>query len=192
MIPKIIAIAGNAGVGKDTFYKEAAVILKKKGYTSVRFAFADGIKKVLNPVIFDTFGFNIDEADKKQKNLIRPILVSFGCAARDFTEGQVFIDKIEKKIVDQVYLSNNPPDFIFITDLRFAEYDYDEADFIKKHHGIIVYLDRIDEKTGVLIPPANEKEISNNRILKERSDYVFTLKNMEDIKWAFSQIKIKE
>ncbi len=162
---KIIGISSNgSGQGKDLLFK----LLKKKLPTIKRFALADELKKELYSGILTEFGVNVFNCDRKEKDIIRPKLVSYGEEMRNQTAGRYWIDKISPKIIK--YLEENPNNIACITDIRYEN----EVNWIKNElSGILVHIKRynfIDNKKVYFEPP-NDNEKLNSPILAKLSNY---------------------
>lgn len=155
----VIGIAGNSRCGKDTLYK----VLKTRfdiGRVSVGDIIKSRLKNVLSELDLDPFTESLEK-----KNLARPILAEYGVLARKATNGKFFIDRLPR----EVYICKSS--LVAITDVRFAEYDYDELQYVKEN-GILVYLTRyrmIDGEKAV-VAPANKYEAENNPILENSAD----------------------
>lgn len=160
---QLIGLAGNATVGKDTFYKFLYEINNK----FCRFAFADKLKSEVYEVLLNNFHLNV--FSNKDKILARDFLVAWGDLRRKQSKGQYWINELTKVIEK---CSNKDNIISVITDVRFATFKYDELDFIKQN-GILVYIDKVDRIEAEYISPANEKEAYNNPILKNNADYLF-------------------
>lgn len=163
---KWIGVAGVARSGKDTFSDLIVEFCKSKGIKAKRFALADALKSDLKDFVKDKFNIDIFNMSDKEKKLIRPILVSYGCAKREQTEGRHWIDTLEKQI-----LSENL-DLAVISDIRFAEYDFDEDTWIGSL-GSIVHIKRIIYGEGEVLPP-NRTEEMNDPVLQDCADYRFS------------------
>tara|TARA_B100000579_G_scaffold437980_1_gene470486 strand:- start:5578 stop:6168 length:591 start_codon:yes stop_codon:yes gene_type:complete len=155
--PKIIGVAGVARAGKDTFFK---YISECVDVSISRIAFADELKKDLNNFMKAKAGISPFTNVTEEKNIIRPMLVAYGCMMRDISNGRYWVSKIDT-LIKQSY---DP--YFCITDVRFPN----EVDYIQKNSGIVVHLSRLDEN-GKTIPPANEEEEAQDPIIKEKADY---------------------
>jgi len=82
--PKRIALTGYGGCGKD----ELARPLVAHGYT--RRCFGDVIKRQLDPLIREHFGFSAFTSDLAEKAKIRPILEQWGECNYDRVAGEFF------------------------------------------------------------------------------------------------------
>lgn len=111
-----ILVTGSRRVGKDTFFH-----LLNKLYPNqfTRKAFADELKQDLNPLSQKMFQKNVDELDNKEKEIFRPIMISYGCAWREI-DPLHWVKKVSYKIaveklqvyVCQVILDNRFPNEI--------------------------------------------------------------------------------
>ncbi len=115
----IIGLCGVARSGKDSFYNFCKD-LDFNSNPNFSFAFAEDLKSELNNFLLDSFGITAFTEDSKEKEIIRPMLVSYGMAKREMSNGAYWIKKIFKKILkmDQgvPFCYNNN---CFITDVRF-------------------------------------------------------------------------
>lgn len=175
---KLIGLAGNATVGKDTFCK----LLTEANPDFKRFAFADFLKHEVSDILRHNFGLNV--YNNEDKIFARDFLVSWGHLRREQTEGKYFINLLEEEI--RKVLFNRKYVVPVITDVRFATYPYDELNFVKDT-GILVYIDKYYQSYDN-VGPANEKEAYNNPILKQSADYLF---EWQDCGGDYSIIKSK-
>ncbi|MDG1173566.1 MAG: hypothetical protein P8M67_04640 [Opitutales bacterium] len=153
----IIGLAGVARSGKDSFFNFCQNT-KVNGKTNLRFAFADELKSELDQFILKEFNISSFTECSREKEIIRPILVSYGMAKRKISEGKYWVEKVKSKI-EFIKDSHN----CFITDVRFSN----EVDQIKKLGGICIHIERFNN------PPANEEEKNEDPIVKSKSDYHF-------------------
>ena len=141
---KLIGITGYARSGKDTFYERCALHLNKEGKSSHRIAFADALKDELNPLLSKYAGISAFTEDNAEKEIIRPLLVTYGTEIRRHLNQNCWIEKVQPQVID--HLSQN--EFVFVTDVRFEN----EAQWIKMNNGILIHVSR--EGIG----PANHEE----------------------------------
>lgn len=149
----IIGISGVAKSGKDTLFK----LLNMKEDLFSRFAFADELKSDLRDLLLEKFNIDLNNCSPEEKELIRPIMVSYGVCARNI-DNNFWINKISTKIQ-----SFSSPRIPVITDVRYEN----EQNFIRKQskESILIYV----ERSG--FPPINEEEEKNDFKLKKNSDY---------------------
>ncbi len=166
----IIGLCGVARSGKDSFYNFCKD-LDFNSNPNFSFAFAEDLKSELNNFLLDSFGITAFTEDSKEKEIIRPMLVSYGMAKREMSNGAYWIKKIFKKILkmDQgvPFCYNNN---CFITDVRFEN----EINAIKKLNGICIYIEREGAS------PANLEEKNNDPIIRSKADYTFKWKNFTE------------
>jgi hypothetical protein len=161
----IIGISGVARSGKDTFYSILKKYLEEKEVKSERLAFADSLKKELYDFTKDKFKIDLFKCDDKEKELVRPLMVSYGKCRRIQTNGTYWTSQLDQKI-EKLKKEKIIP---IITDVRYIEYKDDEYAWLKSHNGILIHLSRkLDD--GTLVPPANIEEKSNDNKLKAVSD----------------------
>lgn len=138
---KDIALAGPAGVGKDTL---ANLLVRDYGFTRV--AFADELKRVLvfaDPKIgsvglremVETIGW--DEAKKHAE--VRRLLQVFGEAMRTVDEC-VWLDALDRKVAR---IHADTP--VVLTDVRMPN----ELDYAKRAKMLTIHLDRPGVHTNV-------------------------------------------
>jgi len=156
---KLIGITGYARSGKDTFYERAAFHLSKEGKTATRIAFADALKKELDPLLKKHTNISAFTEDPKDKELIRPLLVTYGTDLRRKLNENCWIQSIQNKVIDHL----NQNEFVFVTDVRFEN----EAKWIKMNNGILVRVER--EGIG----PANHEE--HRQAVRMRSNVHFNV-----------------
>jgi len=158
----IIGISGVAKSGKDTLFK----LLNMKEDIFSRFAFADELKSDLRDLLIEKFNIDLNNCSPEEKELIRPIMVSYGVCARNIDKS-FWINKISTKIQ-----SFSNPRIPVITDVRYEN----EQDFIRKQsdNSKIIYV----ERAGFY--PINEEEEKNDSKLKENSDYILRWNSFSD------------
>lgn len=171
MNPKIIAIGGVSTCGKDTFFKTLAKL--KPG--AIRISIGDIIRRDCRNLILYTMGIDVNNCTAVEKELVRPILVGYGISLRNQTKGKYFRDALDAVVNDSRF---NTTTYFVLTDLRFAEYEYDEPQWVKDHGGVIVHISRytIGNVTGVgqkvlYKQPINDSEAENDPKLKSLADY---------------------
>lgn len=164
---KIIGLSGSARSGKDSFYEFVKEYLFLKGKMCKRFAFADLLKYELCDFIISNFGFSSFTTDKRNKDILRPIMVAYGCAKREISNGRYWINNLENVI-------NSVKDFTdvtVITDVRFCDHEEDETYWLKnKMNGVLINIELINDD-GSVVPPANHEESIRSEKLYNLSDF---------------------
>lgn len=157
---KIIGICGYARSGKDTLFEALERILTNKEI--VRVAFADCLKRELDPLIQEQFGFSAWTDVDEEKELIRPIMVEYGRAKRKL-DSKYWL----KRGIEQV---NFDDDKIYVfTDVRYLN----ELDAINNFESKTFFIHKIGNK------PANEEECKNITPLRPCCDYDITFVNFK-------------
>jgi len=159
----IVSIAGKARSGKDSICQAFIKQLADNGILAKRYAFADELKKELDPLILFNFGISAFTEDEEEKKLIRPLLVTYGTELWRKVDLDHWIKKVEAAI------KNDPrPHVACVSDTRFPN----ESNWCIKNGGYLLHIDRLDE-TGQKIPPASEDERIYDEVLYLDSHYRF-------------------
>ena len=74
----LIGISAVAGAGKDTVFSLMAKEFQDYGYNPLRFAFADRLKKNIDPFLIKHLGIGAFTRIGYEKDIIRPLLVAYG------------------------------------------------------------------------------------------------------------------
>lgn len=157
----IIGIGGVARSGKDTLARVFAKILQQRGYNVVIDSFAKPLRDDSDDFLYENFGISAFTTDNKEKEIIRPFLVGFAECHRKQTKGGFFWRKMAERIEP---LASGT--IILIPDLRFAEYQEDEIDFVNRN-GWSFHLSLFNERGGKT-GPANRTEAVNDTLLKKK------------------------
>ena len=155
---KLISLAGIANSGKNFF---ADQIKKYSDKNVIILSLADALKKDLQPFILEKFGIDILNCTREEKNLVRPLLVSFGGINRQLSKGTCYTKIIGEQIKDI------KDSVIILSDLRYIQWETDEYFWVKNHGGKLIYI----ERAGIDYP--NEDERINCPKLKAVADFVF-------------------
>lgn len=159
-------ISGTARSGKDTLTQSFIKILSSKGILAKRYAFADELKKQLDPFLRMHLGISAFTEDAEEKSLIRPMLLAWGKICRD-TDENYWAKIVAEKIKNEPY-----PHVAFISDYRYPN----EHKFLD---GETIHITRVKEN-GESFPPIGEDEEKYNPVLLESSSYKFSWKNYSD------------
>ena len=163
----IVGLSGLARCGKDSFFNFSKELFDEKYIKCKRLAFADELKKELDSFLQDNFRISSFTESTEEKEIIRPIMVSYGMAKRQLSNGLYWIAKIEK----QLNILKDECKYHFITDVRFPN----EIQKIKDMNGISIHITRDSN-----LPP-NEEEALNDPIVKKLSDYNFYWENFDNV-----------
>lgn len=162
-----IGISGVARAGKDSFATILLEVLAERGVLATRFAFANELKREINPFLIAEFGISAWTSDSQEKKVIRPRLVEFGRRMRNLTQGTHWIRQVEKSIEE----NRSKPPYV-ITDVRYKEFSFDEVDWIK-NEGVLIHVSRI-LPDGTEVCPANRDEAENDPRLRRHADFLFS------------------
>jgi hypothetical protein len=151
----IIGISGTRCVGKDTACK-----LLNKFQNYARFAFADALKDDLKELVKSQFNIDIFNPSKEDKELIRPLMIAYGCMWREKDP-----DHWVKKVIDQI----KPFELSVITDVRF-ENELNELERV--YHSNFVHVNIVNE----FAPKPTTEEQKHFQQIAQRAHY--------SIKWG--------
>jgi len=175
---KIIAVSGVARAGKDTIANGLVKVINEMNPSIkvLRASFADQLKYEISPFLIEKFNIDPFQADGKEKELIRPLLVAYGCAKRNQTQGRYWLENVEQRIVAE------NPDITIISDLRFAEEKADELFWLKEKKGKLIHVSRFHLNNGKkeIVKPANADEKRNDPFLKSAADFIISWQDSKD------------
>jgi len=180
-LPLIFGIAGVARCGKDTLGKYLMQKLQKNGFPCLTISFASALKHDLDDFLKDKLNISAFTENNAEKDIIRPILVSYGTDVCRKLDQNYWINKIEKKVKSSI----NNKIIVIITDVRYEN----EAKWIKQNGGFVIHLSRMGQK------PANFQEKLNDPILKQAADYKIKWKTFTEEKetcnWHINRLFFK-
>lgn len=170
---KIFGISGVARSGKDTF---ADFIIKKHPKTFVKQSMAYEVKKDLDPFLKEKLGISAFTEESEEKEIIRPMLITWGTDVMRKLDKDCWVKKINKKIIENSRLG-----FITIVpDIRFLN----EFDFVAQNKGVLVHV----KQQGKF--PIGDLELETET-LEEKADFVFNTCFYEDYQSRLNK-KIEE
>ncbi len=166
----VIGIAGVAGAGKDLLFES---ISENPLFGRVKkVSLAQELKNNIAPTIKDHYGIDITTCSRKDKNLVRPMMVAHGTIMRKKTNGRYWIEKVSP-IIENLR-SNKEVNTICITDIRYDEYPKDEVSWlIEEMGGYLIHLSKFKMSEGggtAFHPPVNSDEAINDPRLQNKSD----------------------
>ena len=172
----IIGLTGFARVGKDSFYQVASRILKKEyGLKSTRYALADALKGDIAEFISEKVGIDVYTDDDGDKTVIRPLLVAYGKCKRIQSKATYWTSLLQDKIE-----LDTDTDVVFVTDVRYAEYEEDEVQWIKNIGGKLIHISKFELNfsddgwmSKVYTEAPNEDEAKNDPIIRDHADILF-------------------
>lgn len=179
---KVIGVGGFARAGKDAFVNIAKNILTKNNYKPQRFAFADNLKKEVGGMLqANDFALDVHTTNTDAKTKLRPLLVWWGCARRDLSQGGMYwVEQVHKQLEDvqKKYKSMGFDDSEFvalISDARFVN----EVKWLQNEwDGQFIHLRRFSMKEvrdgygdwqtqEVFDAAPNEEEAKNDPLIQE-------------------------
>lgn len=177
---RIIQLSSVATCGKDLFFSIAKKILKRNGYNAIRFAYADPVKRDLDPFLIEKTGISAFTINPEEKKLIRPFIVSYSTTLMRKINPNIWIEKTDaylESLTSDIECFRVDTDILIGTDGRFPnEIQYVRNLFgqtihIKKYTNNIQYTtDGLNASTRIYTPPANEEEAYYEPLNHEMSD----------------------
>jgi hypothetical protein len=177
---KIIGISGVAGAGKDTFFD-----LLSERIPCEKYSLADELKREVNQWCRMHYHIDSVNCNRDQKEIIRPLLVAHGTTKRKMSKGRHWIEQLHDKVV-----KGDNSKFKIITDIRYDDYENDEADWIQRElGGVLIHVSQYElcsenlhkPDLGPFVKkfkdPANSEEARNDPKIKKKSDF--------QIEWEF-------
>ena len=162
--PLVVGITGCRSTGKDTLCTH----LRSLDPRVQRFAFADALKRDLAPFIAQHFGIDVFTATGEDKELIRPLLISYGMARRE-RDPLVWCRKTTDLIVEKCEAQRSPlqarnPFVPVVTDVRFVN----EVNHLRETFGTAFTLVNVS-RAGA--PPPTDEEELHYRDVAALADY---------------------
>ena len=157
MMSKLIGVSGFARSGKDTFCSRASKFLEFHGHTCKTYSFANALKGELNELLLKHTGISAFTEIDSEKEVIRPLLVTYGTDVRRKLNPNCWIESIQDKIATD--LSSNH--YVFISDVRFLN----EAEWIKSQGGYLFNIQRHN------VSAANKDEAEQYKLFHHFIDY---------------------
>jgi len=174
-----IALSGVAGCGKNTVSSIITKLLGRLDLPYKELAIADNLKKELIPSSKELYGIDPSNCSRREKDLIRPVLVAHGEIKRNLSEGRHWVNQVNSKL--------DAEKINIITDVRFNKYEKDEVYWVKNEiNGVLIHVSLYNIKNNqrVFLPPANETEFKNDLLVKKEADFI--------LNWPFEKDKTKQ
>lgn len=152
-----IIVSGVRRSGKDTLI----TLLHGLDSRFERFSFADRLKEDLISLLGDQFNIDPFNCSEEQKELVRPILIAYGCAWREVNKNHWVELVIERAQFRQRVMSDM---IVAVSDGRFTNEIKAFRDFYGKN---LFHID-VSRTDG---PPPTEEEERNFRQVQEMADY---------------------
>ena len=160
----ILAISGKKRVGKNFLSQGLINQLEKMGLRAKNYAFADELKKELDPLFLLNAGVSAFTEDPAEKELCRSVMIAYGTGYWRKKDPDHWIKKLAAQLK-----KDEQVDVAIISDVRFPN----EINWLKSIGGKIIYLIRKDD-SGNEFPPAGIDEETNDPILRKEADFIFS------------------
>ena len=156
----LILLAGRARAGKDTFANLLTERVQRDGRTMTRLAYADELKREIDPFLKLRHGISAWTQDNAEKAIIRPDLVAWGKMRRN-ENPDYWIRKVAPAATEALRNGN----VVVLTDNRYGN----EAKWGQFLGGKVVYIERT-LPDGSIVPAANEEEATNDPDVRAAAD----------------------
>lgn len=172
----VISVSAAARSGKDLFCKLLQEkLLKDYNQKSHKIAIANELKAEVHEFLLNNFKLDSFSELTEDKKKFRELLVWYGNLKREMTNGSYWLTKIQSRVENNI--KNNI--ITLISDVRFAEKgENDELFYVQNvWKGKAVFLTLYMEDVGgnrYMVPPANDHEERNNKIIEAEADYKLT------------------
>ena len=182
MNKKLISVTGPARCGKNSLCNSLESEIKKM-FPPLKighFSFAHALRQELDQFLIERFSISAFTENPTDKEIIRHMLIGYGNAKRQQTDGKYWIEKLENSI------EKSDCDVAIISDLRFAETKDDELGWLINNGGINFHIRRFVQKAGQNAKrsferPKNEWEKKNNPKLQKNATLVLDIeRKVED------------
>lgn len=173
----LIGICGFAQVGKDTLSNFLVEFLGEKDIIAKKGSFADGVKRDLDAFLLEKLGISAFTEDPKEKEIIRPLLVSWGTDVMRNIDPDHWIKRYEYEYKDNLSFNK----VSIISDLRFEN----ELNWIHKSDGITVWVDRPQIKAR------NKDEEFYTKPLKSKCKHIIEWPNTTWFDLPLGQLALK-
>ena len=152
----VIGLGVTRQVGKDTLFQRLNALSPRFR----RFSAADRLKSDLAPFILERFGIDIWTADGEAKEMIRPLLISYGMCQRERDAGY-WIKQVLRQIDDAA--EHHPSIIPVVTDVRFPN----EASYLSNHYNGAFRLIHLTREGA---PSPTDEELKHYPTMKEMAD----------------------
>lgn len=166
----IIGVTGFARTGKDLYCNIAKNILAMNGLNAKRFAFADELKREVEPFLRHMCGVDVWTDDTAIKTDIRDFLVWYGTTFWRKREPLRWVSRVEELIKNDNHL-----DVALVSDARYPN----EGHWVHANEGWLVHLSKYTKNSAdggqtwdrhFQLPP-NKEEEKNDPLVYNMSDY---------------------
>jgi hypothetical protein len=175
----IIGVTGLARTGKDLYCNIAKNILAMNGLVAKRYAFADELKREVEPFLRDLCGVDVWTQNTEIKTDIRDFLVWYGTTFWRKREPLRWVSRVEQSIEND---DGGFVDVALISDVRYPN----EGHWVHAKEGWLVHLSKYTKispnggKTWERIyqKAPNLEEEKNDPLVKKQSDFQIEWEDM--------------
>lgn len=173
----IIGVTGFARTGKDLYCNIAKNICAMNGLIAKRYAFADELKREVEPFLRDLCGVDVWTNDTEIKTDIRDFLVWYGTTFWRKREPLRWVSRVETAIKNDRHI-----DVAFVSDARYPN----EGHWVHANEGWLVHLTKYSKVSPdggrtwnrVYQKAPNSEEEKNDPIVKKMSDFQIVWEDM--------------
>jgi hypothetical protein len=169
---RIIQLSSVATCGKDLFFSIAKKILKKNGYNAMRFAYADPVKRDLDPFLIEKTGISAFTTNPEEKKLIRPFIVAYSTTLMRKINPNIWIEKTGaylESLTSDIECFRVDTDILIGVDARFPN----ELHYVSNLFGQTIHLKKYTydiASNKIYTPPANDEEAYYDPLNYEMTD----------------------
>ncbi len=181
----IIGISGLARDGKDSVCKILQKFFEKEVDCFFhRVSLADPLKQECISACLEIFDIDPTQCSPEEKEKIRDYLVFYGKVMRNKTQGTHWTSEAEKTI--KQIEKKNKNNIFCIPDIRYAEFEKDEAQWLKEQkNSFLIHIIKYDlvidpisgTTTKIYSTPVNNQEKINTPIVEKSADFVIEWQN---------------
>lgn len=157
-----LLICGTRRSGKDTLGR---LLAELTGFRCTRYAYANQLKADLRPFVMENFGFDSEDCTPEEKEIIRPILISYGCAQRAVDINH-WVDIVIRDINLDMQIVDNVNMVPVVTDGRFPN----EVTRMREQYGAAL---KVLNLTRIGAPPPTDEEEKHYRQVADMADLRF-------------------
>lgn len=166
---RVFGIAGVAKAGKDTLALALIKEAEKEGLLATKVSLAEPLKDDINPFLIEKLGIDIWNCSPEEKEFVRPLLVAYGRAQREKTNGTYWTGLLSKRMKE---LKRDGYDLVIVPDIRYDEYPEDEVFWIKENGDALIHVSRLDEGGNKILPPNEDERLNDPKMIAAASNLI--------------------
>lgn len=168
---KVIGVTGLARAGKDIFCKISTDIIKKSNLRVKKYAFADTLKREVEPFLKNVCGVDVWTDDTEIKTDIRDFLVWYGTTFWRKREPNRWIKNVDIELEKD----KNDVDVALVSDVRYPN----EASWVHSRDGYLIHVSKYTKesldggRTWKRVPQQapNSQEATNDPLMNGVADF---------------------